>query len=184
MKLIVIFGPPAVGKMTVGYELARLTELKLFHNHMAIDLVTNFFNWGTPGFALVGEIRKRIFEEVAANNLPGLIFTFTWNLGDPKDKEYVDGLTKIFRDKGAEIYFVELEASLKTRLKRNTTEFRLSQKPPKRDLQQSERLMCKHEKELKMNSNSDFYYRENYLKIVNDSVSAESAAMQIIDRFK
>ncbi|KAA1807131.1 hypothetical protein FXB61_003723 [Bacillus cereus] len=42
MKLILIFGPQAVGKMTVGQELATLTGLKLFHNHMTIDLVSQF----------------------------------------------------------------------------------------------------------------------------------------------
>ena len=30
MKLILIFGPQAVGKMTVGQELATLTGLKFF----------------------------------------------------------------------------------------------------------------------------------------------------------
>ena len=34
MKFVIIFGPPAVGKMTVGYELAKFTGLKVFHNHM------------------------------------------------------------------------------------------------------------------------------------------------------
>lgn len=43
MKLIIIFGPHAVGKMTVGQELAKLTELKLFHNHMTIDIVSDLF---------------------------------------------------------------------------------------------------------------------------------------------
>jgi len=37
-KLIILFGPPAVGKMTVGKELADLTGLKLFHNHMTYKL--------------------------------------------------------------------------------------------------------------------------------------------------
>ena len=44
MKLVLIFGPQAVGKMTVGQELAKITGLKLFHNHMTIDLVSNFFH--------------------------------------------------------------------------------------------------------------------------------------------
>lgn len=38
MKLVIITGPQAVGKMTVGQELEKLTDLKLFHNHMTIDL--------------------------------------------------------------------------------------------------------------------------------------------------
>jgi len=36
MKFVIIFGPPAVGKMSVGHELANLTGLKLFHNHMTM----------------------------------------------------------------------------------------------------------------------------------------------------
>ncbi|GAE48204.1 hypothetical protein JCM21738_5289 [Mesobacillus boroniphilus JCM 21738] len=39
MKFVLIFGPQAVGKMTVGHELEKITELKLFHNHMTIELV-------------------------------------------------------------------------------------------------------------------------------------------------
>ena len=42
MKFILLFGPQAVGKMTVGQELAKITDLKLFHNHMTIDLVSHF----------------------------------------------------------------------------------------------------------------------------------------------
>jgi shikimate kinase len=37
MKLVILFGPPAVGKMTVGQQLANLTGFKLFHNHMTIE---------------------------------------------------------------------------------------------------------------------------------------------------
>ena len=32
MHFVCVFGPPAVGKMTVGHELVRLTGFKLFHN--------------------------------------------------------------------------------------------------------------------------------------------------------
>ncbi len=33
MKFILLFGPQAVGKMTIGQELAKITDLKLLHNH-------------------------------------------------------------------------------------------------------------------------------------------------------
>ena len=73
MKLVVIFGPPAVGKMTVGFELAKLTGLKLFHNHLTIELVLNFFDFSAPQFnKLVGEFRRRIFEEVAKSDFEGI----------------------------------------------------------------------------------------------------------------
>ncbi len=75
MKLVVIFGPPAVGKMAVGRELAKLTGFKLFHNHMTIELVIEFFDYGTPKFNILNqEFRRRIFEEVASSDLPGYDF--------------------------------------------------------------------------------------------------------------
>ena len=91
MKLIVIFGPPAVGKMTVGQELEKITNLKLFHNHMSMEVVLNFFNYKTPAFEkLVDHIREEIFKEVASSDLGGLIFTYTWFFEDPKDKIYLE----------------------------------------------------------------------------------------------
>ncbi|MEO6875756.1 MAG: shikimate kinase, partial [Opitutaceae bacterium] len=36
--LVFIVGAPAVGKMTVGDALAKRTGLRLFHNHLTIDL--------------------------------------------------------------------------------------------------------------------------------------------------
>lgn len=40
MKFIMIFGPQAVGKMTVGHELGKITNLRLFHNHVTLELLT------------------------------------------------------------------------------------------------------------------------------------------------
>ena len=74
MKLILIFGPQAVGKMTVGQELATLTGLKLFHNHMTIDLVSLIFDYSTKeAKRLVSLFRNKIFEEVSKSDLSGMI---------------------------------------------------------------------------------------------------------------
>ena len=112
MTLVVIFGPPAVGKMTVGIELERLTGLRLFHNHMTVDAILPFFPFGSAGFhKLVEEFRRRIFEEVAASDLAGLIFTYVWALNDPADKDHMDRLVKVFADRGSRVCYVELEAT-------------------------------------------------------------------------
>ena len=60
-KIVLITGPQAVGKMTVGQELSKITDLKLLHNHMTIDLVSHFFSYGTEvGQRLVSDMRKMI----------------------------------------------------------------------------------------------------------------------------
>ena len=43
MKLVLIIGAGAVGKMTVGQELMKITNLRLFHNHMMIEPVLEIF---------------------------------------------------------------------------------------------------------------------------------------------
>ena len=43
MKLVLIIGAGAVGKMSVGQELMKITNLRLFHNHMMIEPVVDIF---------------------------------------------------------------------------------------------------------------------------------------------
>ncbi|MEJ7846854.1 MAG: AAA family ATPase [Pyrinomonadaceae bacterium] len=184
MKFIVIFGPAAVGKMTVGHELAKLTGFRLFHNHMTIELVLNFFDFGLPQFeSLVAEFRRRVFEEVAASDLPGLIFTFVWAVDHESDRVFVEKSCNIFREKGAGVYFVELEADQTERLLRNESEFRLSHKPSKRNVAQSRERLLEHDEKYKMNSDGDSFIKENYIKINNTNISAAKTARMISDRF-
>ena len=127
MSLVIIFGPPAVGKMSVGHELQELTGLRLFHNHATIELVLQFFPFGDPGFfSLVRELRHRVMDAVAASELPGLIFTYVWAFDDPRDRQAVEAFAGIFERHGRPVFFVELEATQEERIRRNGTEFRLA----------------------------------------------------------
>jgi adenylate kinase family enzyme len=186
MKLVILFGPPAVGKMTVGQELARTTGLRLFHNHMTIDLLLNFFAFGTKEFARLNALfRDEIFNAVAASELPGLIFTYVWALNDPRDKAYVDRIASVFLGRGANIYYVELQADLQVRLRRNTEMTRLEQKPSKRDVAATEALLLRHDKEYELNTSEQrlFFYAENYLKIDNTDLPAVEVAAIIKSKF-
>lgn len=182
--LVFIVGPPAVGKMTVGYELAARTGLKLFHNHQTIDLVLPYFPWGSPPFGrLVGEFRRRIFEEVAASDLPGLIFTYAWAFDQSSDAEEVAGWAEVFSSRGARVVYVELQATQEERLRRNETEFRLSQKPTKRDLELSRRLLLADDDRYQLNSNGKFDGRDDYLRIENTELPPAVVADRIIRHF-
>jgi hypothetical protein len=182
--LVVLVGPPAVGKMTVGHALAARTGLRLFHNHHTIDLVLRFFPFGTPQFQrLVGEFRRRIFEEVAASDLPGLIFTYVWAFDDPRDEAAVEGWSAIFRARGGRVAFAELEATQEERLRRNETAFRLAEKPFKRDLVASRARLLADDAQYALNSGGRFDDRRDWFRLETTSLSPEEAAERIVSRF-
>ena len=103
MKLVVLFGPPAVGKMTVGYELEHLTGLRL------------------------------------------------------------------------------LSAPLAERLRRNETEFRLAEKRPKRNLEESTRNLLATEQKWKLNTSGDFFYPDRHLCIDNTDLQPDVVARRIAE---
>ena len=180
MHLVVIFGPPAVGKMTVGAELAALTGLRLFHNHMAIEPVLRLFPFGSPPFSrLVGSFRRQVFEEVAASDLPGLVYTCMWDLDDPDDRAAVDALCSLFEERGATVRFVELHATLEERLRRNRTETRLREKPSKRDVEASEARLLRNEGATRLNTDGDFFYPDRHLRIDNTRRDPADVAREI-----
>ncbi len=55
MKLIFVHGPVACGKLTIAKEVAASTGLRLFHNHLTVDLVGSFFEFGSEGFVRLRE---------------------------------------------------------------------------------------------------------------------------------
>ena len=182
--LVLVVGPPAVGKMTVGHELARLTGFRLFHNHHTIDLALRFFAHGTPPFQrLVGEFRHRILEEVAASDLPGLIFTYVWAFDDASDADAVEEYARPFREAGGRVVFVELETTQAERLRRNETEFRLAEKPSKRDLAASRERLLQNDATYQLNSRGAYDHRPDWLRIDNTSLSAAEVAELVVAHF-
>jgi hypothetical protein len=185
MSLVIIFGPPAVGKMTVGQELATITGLKLFHNHATIELALKFFPFGDAAFSrLVANMRRQVMEEVAASDLPGLIFTYVWAFDDPSDQQAVEGWAEIFKRQGRRVLFVELEASKSARMERDGLESRLAEKPSKRDraasIQRLQALDLAH----KLNSTSEFEGAPGYVRIDNTDLSAPQVAKLVRDAFR
>lgn len=185
MKLVLIFGPQAVGKMTVGHELEKITGLKLFHNHMTIELVSNFFSYGSKeGKRLVSLFRQEIFEAVAQSDLEGLIFTYVWAFDMKEDWDYIDKVCNIFESRGGEVYYVELEADLKERLERNKSPHRLEHKPTKRNIEFSERDLLGTMEKYRLNSLEGEIKKENYVRINNTELSPVEVAQIIKESFK
>ncbi len=184
MSLIFIIGPPAVGKMTVGQALEKRTGFKLFHNHVAIEVVAPFFNYGTrEGRDLVHQIRRAFFQAFAADQDGGYILTFVWAFDEPGEREYLQGISDQFQAAGHDIYWVELEAPFDERLRRNRGANRLASKPTKRDLAWSEKHMHEVEEAHRFNSTQNEIDVAHYLRIENSELSADDVAAQICAAF-
>jgi len=184
MKLVVIFGPHAVGKMTVGQELAKTTDLKLFHNHMTIDIVSDLFtNMPKERGRLTNLFRQEIFDAYSRSDEYGMIFTFMWALDTKEDWEYINNLEELFKSRGAEVYYVELVADYSLRIERNKTENRLLNKPTKRDISKSEATFRRLEEKYRLNTFDGEIKKEHFLKIDNTDLEPEIVAKTIKDNF-
>jgi hypothetical protein len=182
--LVFIVGPGAVGKMTVGAELAGRTGLKLFHNHQTIELLLQLFPWGSPQFGrLLGEFRRRVLEEAAGSDLPGLIFTYVWAFDQPGDDAEVGRYASIFRSRGGAVFYVELQATQAVRLERNGSAFRLAEKPSKRDIAESRRRLLSMDADYQLDSGARFAGRPDYMRVDNTTLSPSEVAEMVIARF-
>ena len=182
--LLFVVGPSAVGKMSVGQAITERTGLRLFHNHISIELALRYFDYGTPAFGRLNEeIRRRVIEEAAASDLPGLVFTFAWAFDVPEDQAFVDEYARPFRERGARVLFVELEATQAERLKRNACISRLAEKPSKRDLEASRRRLLEDDARYQLNSGGKFDERPDYLHINNTLLTPGEVAERVIEQF-
>jgi hypothetical protein len=109
VKLVLIYGRPAVGKLTVARELARQTGWRLFHNHMTVNLVLALHDFGTPEFVALRErIWSDAFRSAVAAKVPVLIFTF--NPESTVPQRFIDELVSLVEANAGEVIAVELTA--------------------------------------------------------------------------
>jgi hypothetical protein len=173
MKLIFLYGSPAVGKLTVAGEIAKHTDFKVFHNHLSIDCIEPIFEFGSKSFfKLIDLIRVETVTE-AARVGQNLIYTFCY--AKDLDDAHVEKITKAVEENGGEICFVLLKAE--------------RSELDKRVVEESRKLMGKAKTVEMMD-----YFHTTYdlfspvperesLIIDNTNLSAETVARQIIKHF-
>jgi hypothetical protein len=181
---VVIVGPPAVGKMTVGLALSAQTGFPLFHNHVPIEAVLPVFDFGSPEFnRLVSGFRQAMLREVAQSELDGLIYTIMFDFADPREIEFLGKLRSQFAPPGWRVVVAELEADLEVRLERNASAERLDAKPSKRDVDASRARLLAAEDKYQLNSNGALPHAE-HVKLNNTTLTPEEAASRIVAHFQ
>ena len=179
-RLVLILGPAAVGKMTVGQELAKATGFSLLYNHQIVDLVTELFPFGTPMFHdLARRFTLQMLEAAAESGL-GLILTHGLVFDRPSSRTIIDDWSAPCLNAGGQVYYVELAAQLECRLIRNETENRRRHK--KTDWATPERLR-EMETWGRWNSDGDFPYPDRHIVIDNTMVKPDEVARLIQQRF-
>ncbi|RYG31263.1 MAG: shikimate kinase [Burkholderiales bacterium] len=109
MKLIFLWGPAAAGKLTVARELARLTGLPVFHNHLVVDALLEKLPFGHPEFIRLRESMWMAGFETAARSGKSMIFTFQ---PEPTVQQgFAERVIELVREGGGELKFVRLVIS-------------------------------------------------------------------------
>lgn len=109
MRLIFIHGPAASGKLTVARELAALTGLSLFHNHLVVDALLAVFPFGSPSFVRLREAMWMDVFRAAAVEGRSLIFTFHPEASVAPD--FPERVVTLVEAAGGQIDFVALNCA-------------------------------------------------------------------------
>ena len=181
--LVVIIGPQAVGKMTIGEKLKEKIGYTLMTNHDSIEIAIKIFSSNKDAkLKLKSQIREDVFNICLENNI-SIIFTFVVDFNTNDDILYLNELKNKFEKTGGHFYLIELEAELQTRLDRNKTPHRLECKPSKKNIEWSDKELIESMNIYRMNSIKDEIKFENYIKINNTNLSPNAVCDIIINKF-
>jgi tRNA uridine 5-carbamoylmethylation protein Kti12 len=125
MKCIILYGPPAVGKLTVAKALAKMTNARVFDNHQVIDIVEPVIPRQTPVFReLVYSLQLQVINAALRFPTSDLIITFPFAANLREDVAYIQTLLEASKTHDATVELVRLAANRKTLLTRVVAESR------------------------------------------------------------
>jgi hypothetical protein len=130
MKLVLFYGPPAVGKLTIANALQKATGFKIIHNHLISDLVLSVFGRGTPeATELNHRIRCLLYEAAAQSAEKGIISTVIYRY-DIKEQVHgaITDYLRIMQKHGGEACVVRLSCDPQTLEERVASPSRLGTK--------------------------------------------------------
>jgi shikimate kinase len=107
VQLVFLYGPPAVGKYTIGLKLAAQTGFRLFHNHLTVNLVSAVFERDSAVWLrLLRSIRRDILAEAARHDV-SIIMTGVFS-GTSEHAEAWRTMLAPVEAEGGKVLFVQL----------------------------------------------------------------------------
>ena len=179
MNLIIIYGPPAVGKTTVGAELARITGYRFFFNHLTVPAAKAIF----PGpkdrsrdesyWELLRRLRLTAIEAAVHSNLD-TIFTVAYQ--GVIDDEFIADIVGVVESGNGKVCFVQLTAPEEILMERVGNKSRI-------DLNMGKMTSPVHLKESLTEGMYTSVKYPNVLKLDTSVISARDAAQKIAHYF-
>ncbi len=114
-KVVMIYGPIGVGKLTTARLLSEKTNFPLCHNHLVNDLVQSLFERGTvESSELYRKIQDILFQKAIFSGKSFILtHAYAHNYIYPdgeSDHNYMKNLQKKITEAGADMYFIHLRA--------------------------------------------------------------------------
>src|SRR4051794_25510062 len=99
MKLLLLHGAPATGKLTVAKALLAMVPGRLCDNHASIDLARTIFEFDAPGFwELVHDVRYSAIDAAARHGVELLVTTLCYV--EPDDRAQLEAFETIMQRNG------------------------------------------------------------------------------------
>lgn len=128
MKLVIIYGPPASGKLTIASKISKSNNLRLLHNHLTHDFLQNIIQERNESFwSSLEKIRLIILEQLMKNK-QDTIMTYTTNTS-PKNA-FLKKIIKLAQKYDCNIQGVRLVCTPEIILRRCTHKSRKKYKKP------------------------------------------------------
>lgn len=112
-KLVIIYGPPAVGKTTIGKKVAQLTDYRFFFNHLTVPAAKAIFPdshqpWPDERYTkLLHQLRIDCLTAASKADFD-TIFTIAYS--GKTDNPFMTEIANTFLTRGGHVHFVELHA--------------------------------------------------------------------------
>jgi hypothetical protein len=110
MRIVILYGLPGVGKLTIARGLAQLRGYRVFHNHLVFDAVEALFPFGSPSFV---ELRDRLWLELLSRAIQERVGDVIFTIARDRtlDADFIAGLVAALSQAGASVRCVELTCS-------------------------------------------------------------------------
>lgn len=126
MKLVILYGAPAVGKLTVA-SLMKKHGYVVFDNHQVIDLIEPIVTRQYRKFrSLVYDTQIELLLAAVKSNSVDVVTTFPYASNEGDDNDFMDRLISQAEEFGAKVRTVHLVASKTSLMSRVSGEGRTS----------------------------------------------------------